>query len=741
MDNENNNNDKDSNEYGNDDENFTIASQSSSFRKNPTSGTTSFTPSTSSSSSLSSSSRNVFSVPLDRPDFESNTKESHRISHNNDNDNNYQKDFTSNLPENFAKTLPPVENIENRIFDINISEILEVEKTKKYKRKFPSKFNSPAFWEFDAELYGNNDNNMNVNNNNKNYNNNNNDNNNKNINKMSNVFSSSLSSTSISSLSTSTLNRVSCCELLFLSAYFHLPPLRESILEYVTYEEKEKENEMEYNYNSNFNSNFDLVDYNNDNKKKKRKTKKNNTKKFINDTKYFWNGKGYSELWYILGKIEKEMITEQLEKIKKQEKEDKKMKIASDKIILKEIIFDSNLFLNEIQKFILAPNTYFLAKNESSNNDINNDINISHDDNNNNNNNNINNNGKNTLTDFSYLPNLANTIIDGRSVLGKNVFSIEFAIQDGIRIISEFKARKEQINLLTLYRTKSSFTKTFEYDTENTKKKIVNDFDFKIENNENIIDENRDTIESLNNESYLNDEKEMEMEKEREEEREKEERRIDEHIRNEKEKKDFSDQLSRLELRASILSVQRAERTTNLWEKYGQKIRKTKIDQELNDFENDRNRNIENNKNGENGEIDFIGIEDTEMLFYLQSDEDMEIESEINDNNNDNIDNDDDDNIDDDDDDNERKIEVDINENNNLLSKILRNNNNENNENNKIVKNHKNGKTSKLPFSFDDLIDSDNVLKDGEYHDDLEQSADIETKAKISSGRFRYDII
>ena len=69
------------------------------------------------------------------------------------------------------------------------------------------------------------------------------------------------------------------------------------------------------------------------------------------------------------------------------------------------------------------------------------------------------------------------------------------------------------------------------------------------------------------------------------------------------------------------------------------------------------------------------------------------------------------------------------------------NNDNSNNNNNEInndsIKTEKRNENSKMSFSFEDFIDTDSVLKEGEYHDDLEEATDIEMKAKKSSGKFR----
>ena len=591
-------------------------------------------------------------------------------------------------------------------------------------------------------------------------------------------------------------------------------------------------NDNSGNNNNNINDNnfnvFNFLDNDSDNNngKRSRKIKKDNLIYNIYDTKFQWNGRGHNYIWYIMGKIEKNAKNKinndnnNESKLKNNEKNNEKNNNIKNE---NNNIFDTNLFLDEIKKFIKSPEDYFSEKIEIENisseknekeNGLDNEIKSQKDydndklngkkisnlsekqeikfmnfinNNHNNNDNNDNNNGKNNeddfFTDIGYLPSIASTIINGKNIHGKSQISVEFAIQDGIRLITEFNARKEQIQLLSLFRTQSAPVKVTEIEIEPAKNEKVENEKNQSENENgnlnnsinflseeefnsqfdeidsdpvNTDSENTDSIANfgekeisqnggekeflgtkiskifdvesigkINTEGNEKTEIEIEVEIEMN-------RMINEKIQIEKiEKEKYNEQLARFELRASILSVQRAERTVNLLEAYGQKVRRNKINDNLNDMQNNRDttENRENSQNRENGDDDGISMEDTEMLFYLQNTENENTEMGIV------VDN---------------SIYADENNTGSVVGDRGRSgsgsgsgSSSASGSGSKSVGGSKKGGTygvdSKYSFSFDDS-DTDSVLGEGEYHDDLEQSAEVETKARKASGQYRYRV-
>jgi hypothetical protein len=364
--------------------------------------------------------------------------------------------------------------------------------------------------------------------------------------------------------------------------------------------------------------------------------------------------------------------------------------------------------------------------------------------------------------EYAYLSASALEMIQGKKVIGKSKLSIEFAIQDGQRIIMEYEARKEQIELLSKFRTESiqtqippRNTETIISESENTEIQDVSEkLIFLTEesfNSENIffntledrtLDANIDVSELKQQASVIVSSASREgnergrvgdsrgvqvttitniksnlIEKEVEKEVEKEE---------EIGLEEYLEQLLIVEQRTSSLCQERAERSSSLWEDYINRVRNNRIDGISDESTRGRNRGgggggvgdgggggagegegVQGD-GGEGGEgedvgdvVDSITMQDTEMLFYLQSPDDTDTLDNHHNNNNNN--------------DNDNQDDYEGEGEDGVLEMGYIN--------------------SQYAFNFDG--DAGAILEEGAYMDEREKDQVIESRARKSSGKYR----
>ena len=613
---------------------------------------------------------------------------------------------------------------------------------------------------------------------------------------------SSFSTSATTSLSTSTLKRVESCESFYLSVYFYFPHLRAFLIQ-IRNDHQNK----------------------NDVKKKKKKSERDKIMK-ICDTDFKFHGNGHQIFWRILEKMESEM-REDSEGIEEGEGGEsltpvpiKSNGMFDANSFLKEVeLFISNP--NEYFQPMKISNNENECKNENENEsngvNKNNENSVSDgdrgDDNNadsndrdsnedrekemerekdsksnsirdrlegrEKNNNRDGNNSRDRERDrdsnrekerergrreYAYLSASALEMIQGKKVIGKSKLSIEFAIQDGQRIVLEYEARKEQIELLSKFRTgfipNQLPLKNMENVTPNPESTEIQNFNekriFLTEesfNSENIF---FNTLEDRNLDSNIEVSKHAQQASvsvssvSGEGSREGDSRGIrvmtninmkSSLIEKEVEKKveveeeigleEYLEQLLIVEQRTSSLSQERAERSSSLWEDYINRVRNNRIDGISDEPTRGRNRGGGGSGSGggggggegqregegvqgdggEEGEgegvgdvVDSITMQDTEMLFYLQSPDDTDTldNHHNNDNNNDTEYGDKDEH------------------------------GGDRGEDGVLEKGYTN---SQYAFNFDG--DAGAILEEGAYMDEREKDQVIESRARKSSGKYR----
>lgn len=195
--------------------------------------------------------------------------------------------------------------------------------------------------------------------------------------------------------------------------------------------------------------------------------------------------------------------------------------------------------------------------------------------------------------------------------------------------------------------------------------------------------------------------------------------------------REYCERLEMIEQRASVLSSQRAQRSFSLWESYETEVRRRRLDG-ISEELDAKKRAIADDSGGDGEEEeedeDGISIQNAEMLYYLQSDDnDESIRDE----------------------DRERREEEEEEEGsgtfnphsnpiaNSAYQSII------NMKNTNIITSSREGADegqsvtrSKYSFSFSDE-DLDAVLKEGEYVDDREQEQVIQSEARRASGKYR----
>ena len=602
---------------------------------------------------------------------------------------------------------------------------------------------------------------------------------------------SSFSTSATTSLSTSTLKRVESCESFYLSVYFYFPHLRAFLIQIKN--DHQNKNDM---------------------KKKRKKSEKEKNMK-ICDTDFKFHGNGHQILWKILEKMETE-ISEEKEREEGGGEGGEGGESLTPVPIKSNGIFDANTFLKEVELFITNPNEYFQLKKISDNieNESKNENNANSviggdrgDDHNVNNSNrdsnehkekemerekdsnsnsnrdrlegrekynnrdsssssssrdrdkNVNIDRERSRREYAYLSSSALEMIQGKKVIGKSKLSIEFAIQDGQRIVMEYEARKEQIELLSKFRTESiqtqipvKNTETIISESEITEIQNVNEKRIFLTeesyNSENIffntledrdLDSNIEVsnhaqqasvsvrggsdvgsergregdsrgIQVMTSTNAKNNliEKEVEKEVEREEEIGLEE---------------YLEQLLIVEQRTSSLSQERAERSSSLWEDYINRVRNNRIDGISDESVRGRNRGVGgggggggggagegegvqgDGGEGDNGEgvgdvVDSITMQDTEMLFYLQSPDDTDT--------------------------------LDNHHHNNETEYGDEDDEGDEDEDGVLEKGYTN---SQYAFNFDG--DAGAILEEGAYMDEREKDQVIESRARKSSGKYR----
>ena len=422
-----------------------------------------------------------------------NDKNKNKNSNNNDSDNSGEKNKNKLHPINQdqVRTTHDKEKTLNPGFQVDIKEILEMEKAKKQSKKYNKKAKVATYWEENPELNGlrcsttgtgtgreDSDNGSKVGGEGRLIPHSSSDQRNRMSSTGARVSSSSSSSSSSSttstSLSTSTLKRVESCESFYLSVYFNFPSLRALLIQ-IKSEDKNK----------------------NDVKKKRKKSGKEEDIKICN-TDFKFYGNGHQILWKILEKMETEINeTRERERESEREKEEggkregEKGGSSSDQMEGNRIL-DANSFIKEVDLFISDPDEYFqstISSNENSltNVNVNDNMNVNRNDDSADNINRYDKNNENSVSndnrksnknietansqrrkdmsrdrdrdrgyEYSFLTAVAIEIIQGNKVIGKSKLSIEFAIQDGQRVVMEYEARKEQIELLSKFRSQST---------------------------------------------------------------------------------------------------------------------------------------------------------------------------------------------------------------------------------------------------------------------------------------------
>ena len=372
--------------------------------------------------------------------------------------------------------------------------------------------------------------------------------------------------------------------------------------------------------------------------------------------------------------------------------------------------------------------------------------------------NNINRGRERSRREYASLSASALEMIQGKKVLGKSKLSIEFAIQDGQRIVTEYEARKEQIELLSKFRTESiqnriplKNTETVTSNPENTEIQNANEKRIFLTeesfNSENVLfntledwvleknlDANTDVSEHAQQISVgvssVSSERSREGDSRGTEgmtitnlKSSLSEKEVEEVVTAEVGigLEEYLEQLLIVEQRTSSLSQERAERSSSLWEDYTNRVRNNRIDGISDEPTRGRSRDgsgggegqregegverdggEEGDGEGEGDVLDSITMQDTEMLFYLQSPDDTDTLDNNHHNNNNDAEDEDDDEGDDEDD-----------------GRVL----------------EKGYTKSQYAFDFDG--DAGAILEEGAYMDEREKDQVIESRARKSSGKYR----